>query len=195
MAQFMGILSFLVSIYMGIIFIRIILTWFTGIGHNSFQDMLARITDPYLNWFRRFPILRVGSLDLSPIVALGVLSVVNRIFNTLAVYKTISLGIILVMVLSIAWGVVSFFLGFLIVILILRLVVHLLRLNTYSLFLRIIDGISRPVLFKINRLLFKDRIISFTASVIVSIAAMGIVYLGLRIIVVLLSGMLARLPV
>ena len=191
----MGILSFLVSVYMGIIFIRIILTWFTGIGEGSFQNMLARITDPYLNWFRRFPILRIGNLDLSPIVALGVLSVVNRILGTIAVYNTISLGIILAMVLSIAWSVVSFFLGFLIIILILRLVVHLVRLDSYNPFWRIIDGISRPVLYKINRLLFRDRIIGFTASVIISIAGLGIVYLGLKFIVALVSGMLVRLPI
>ena len=195
MAQFMGILSFLVSVYMGIIFIRIVLTWFTGIGQGSLQDILARITDPYLNWFRRFQILRIGYIDLSPIVALGVLSVVNRILGTIAVYNTISLGIILAMVLSIAWGVVSFFLGFLIVILILRLVVHLMRLDAYSPFWRIIDGISRPVLFRINRLFFRDRIIGFTASIIISILALGIVYLALKFIVAFVSGMLVRLPV
>ena len=195
MAQLMGILSFLVSIYMVIIFVRIMLTWFTGIASGGIQDFLAKITDPYLNWFRRFPILRMGFLDLSPIVALGVLSLVQRIFSTLAIYKTITIGIILAMVLQILWGAVSFILGFLIIMLILRLIAHFARVNTYSPFWRIIDTISQPVIFRINRILFRGRIVNFGIAVIVSAASLGIMYLLLKALVVLLSGVLIRLPI
>ena len=195
MAQLMGFLGILVSFYMMIIFIRIVLTWFTGLSSGGLVDMLAKITDPYLNWFRRFPILKVGNLDLSPVAALGVLSVVNRIFGTLAVYKTITIGLILAMVLQVFWGLVSFFLGFLIFILILRLVAHLIQLNTTGPFWRIIDTISQPVVFRINRIILKDRLLSYTNSVLLSIAGMGLCYLVLKFLVSFFFKMLVKLPI
>ena len=178
---------------MMIIFVRIILTWFSGMDNGGFQDILARITDPYLNWFRRFPALRMGFLDLSPIVALGVLSLVNRILGTLASYGTITIGVILAMVLQAVWGAVSFFLGFLIIILILRLIANLLRQSGNS-FWSIINGLSQPVLYRINNFFFRDRIVNFMTALVVSIATLVVVYLILNILVFIFSGMLARLP-
>ena len=190
----MGFLAFLVNIYMIVIFIRIILTWFSWMGNGKFLEILYRITDPYLNWFRRFPALRVGVLDLSPIVALGVLSLVHRVFSTLAFYGTITLGIILAMILLTAWSAVSFFLGFLIIILVLRLIAHLINHDGTSPFWRIIEGISQPVLYRINRFIFRDRIVNYLSGIIISIVSLGLIYFVLRIIVSILSSMLARLP-
>lgn len=194
-AKLIGALSFLVNIYMVIIFIRIILTWVSWIESGGFQNILAKITDPYLNWFRRFTFLRVGFLDLSPIAALGVLTLVNRILGTLAYYGTISVGIILAIIIQVLWGAVSFFLCFLIIVLLLRLVAFLLKQNLYNSFWRIIDTISRPILFRINRILFRNRIVNFRNGVILSIVVLGILYLLLRVLVSFLSVILARLPV
>jgi YggT family protein len=193
--QLIRLLSFIVSIYMVIIFFRIILTWFTWVGNSGLLDFLTRITDPYLRWFSQFQIFKAGFVDLSPIVALGVLSLVNRILITFSFYGKITLGIILALMLDAAWGAISFVLGFLILLLILRLIAHLLKRNNYNSFWRIVDTISRPVLFRINRILFKDRIVNFISSLIVSIAALGLIYLILRIIVFFVSGVLARLPI
>lgn len=193
MSQLMRTLSFLVGTYSMIIFIRIIFTWFSWTGNNGFVEILAKITDPYLNWFRRFSFLRLGFLDLSPVVALGVLSLINRIFSILANYNTITIGIILALTLQIAWGAVSFFLGFLIVILILRLIAHYAGLS--SNFWRIIDTISRPVLYRINRFFFRNRIVNFGTGLIISLAGLGILYLALRILVSFISITLVKLPV
>ena len=190
----MGVLSFLVNIYMIILVIRIILTWFQGFGTGGLQEILAKITDPYLNWFRRFPVLRVGVLDLSPIVALGVLSLVHRVFSTLAFYGSISVGIILAMALLIAWSAVSFFLGFLILILVLRLIAHIINHDGTSPFWRIVDAVSQPVLYRINRFIFRDRIVNYLTGMILSIMSLGVIYLILRIAVSMLSAMLAQMP-
>ncbi|MDR1802218.1 MAG: YggT family protein [Treponema sp.] len=194
MSQIIGAVSFLVSVYMLIIFVRIILTWFQGMDQGGFQEVLAKITDPYLNWFRRFPALRIGYMDLSPIVALGVLSLFNRVLGTLAAYGTISLGIILALILQAAWGAVAFFLGFLIIILILRLIAQLFNLNGNS-FWYIIESISRPVLYRINRFIFNNRIVNFTTGIIVSLAVLVAAYLVLNILVFIVSGLLVRLPI
>jgi YggT family protein len=78
--------STLITIYIVLIFIRILMTWFTRIPYNRYLDATLRfvsdVTDPYLNFFRRFiPAVRLGpgSLDLSPIVGVLVLSIVGGI--------------------------------------------------------------------------------------------------------------------
>ena len=78
--------STLITVYVVLIFIRILMSWFTRIPYNRYLDMALRfvseVTDPYLNLFRRFiPMVRIGpgALDLSPIVAVLVLSILGNI--------------------------------------------------------------------------------------------------------------------
>ena len=179
---------------MMVIFLRIILTWFPGFGNSGIIDFLSRITDPYLNWFRRFSFLQLGFLDLSPIIALGVLSLVNRILGLLANYGRISLGIVLALALQIIWGALSFILGFLILILILRLIAYLFRQSGANPFWNVIEIISNPVLYRINRIFFRGRIIRLVTALLISIAGMAIIYMALRLVFALLSMTLISLP-
>ncbi|MCL2380461.1 MAG: YggT family protein [Treponema sp.] len=195
MVQFAGFLGTLVSVYMMIVFFRIILTWFSWMRRGRLHDFLARLTDPYLNWFRRFTFLRVGFLDLSPVAGLAVLALANRVLVNLAHHQTISAGIVLAMALQMVWGVVSFLLGLLIVVFALRLVAYFARANMYNPLWRAVDAIFQFASFKINRLLFKGRIVNFANSIIISIAVLGLLFLGLRFLVMFASGVLAGLPI
>jgi YggT family protein len=78
--------STLFLIYTILIFIRVLMSWFTSIPYNrvlnAVLEFVRETTDPYLNLFRRFvPMVRIGpgALDLSPIVAIIVLGIVGRI--------------------------------------------------------------------------------------------------------------------
>jgi YggT family protein len=78
--------STLITVYVVLIFIRILMAWFTRIPYYRALDLFLRfvseVTDPYLRVFRRFiPMVRLGpgALDLSPIVAVLVLSIVGGI--------------------------------------------------------------------------------------------------------------------
>jgi len=193
MPQLFGFLSSVLSIYMMIVFFRIILTWFSWMRHGRLQEVLAKITDPYLNWFRRFP-LRIGYIDLSPILALAVLSFAHRLFLTFAHHARVSLGIILTMIVQMAWGVISFILGFLIIVFVLRMVAYMARFNMYNPFWRIIGAIYQPVSYKINLVLFKNRIMPFTKSCLISVACLAGIFLVLRFLVILISNALMALP-
>jgi len=46
------IISSLLTLYMMIIFVRIVMTWFSGVSYGRVQAFLASLTDPYLSWFR-----------------------------------------------------------------------------------------------------------------------------------------------
>lgn len=78
--------STLVTVYVVLIFARIVMSWFTSIPYNRVLDavlgFVRDVTDPYLNLFRRFvPTVRVGpgALDLSPMVATFVLLIVGNL--------------------------------------------------------------------------------------------------------------------
>jgi len=68
------------NIYLLLIIVRILLTWFPTITWmNQVEAFLSPITDPYLNLFRSF-IPPIGGLDLSPVLAILVLQVVAGLF-------------------------------------------------------------------------------------------------------------------
>ena len=73
-------------VYLILIFVRILMTWIPRIPRSAtlrpVLDFVTETTDPYLNLFRRFipPVGGGGlSLDLSPIVAVIVLIVAERL--------------------------------------------------------------------------------------------------------------------
>ena len=80
------------TVYIILIFIRILMSWLPRIPYYRWLDLFLRwvteVTDPWLNLFRRFiPLLRIGpgAIDLSPIVAIIVLSIVRTlIVNAIA---------------------------------------------------------------------------------------------------------------
>jgi YggT family protein len=76
----------LITVYVVLIFIRILISWIPRIPYNpvlrAIITFVSDVTDPYLNLFRRFiPPVRLGpgALDLSPIVAVFVLLIVGAL--------------------------------------------------------------------------------------------------------------------
>jgi len=191
----MGLLAMLVGVYSLLIIIRIILTWFSNASYGRPVQILATITDPYLDWWRQRLNLRAGALDLSPIVAVAALSVVQTICSTIASQGRISLGIIFAVCLSALWSAASFILGFCVIILVLRFIGYMCNCNMYSTFWRIIDSISQPLQYRVNRIIFGRRLVRFTTGLVVSIVALVAVWAGGGLIVGLLTGWLLRPPV
>jgi YggT family protein len=190
-------LNGLLSLFSLLIFIRILLSWFSQGSFNLGRpyQILCRVTDPYLNFFRRFSVFRLGYIDLSPIVALAVLSVANEIFSMLARFGKITIGVILALCLSALWSAIFFIIGFFIVILVIRLVAYLARINIYSPFWQIIDGISKAIQYWITGFLFRKRILNYRTSLLLSISILVMLTVALHFAVVVAQKFLIALPV
>jgi YggT family protein len=65
-----------------LLFARIILSWFPVDPFSSPVRFLNQVTDPILEPLRRLP-LRIGMLDLSPLVAFFILYVTNQVLVTI----------------------------------------------------------------------------------------------------------------
>ncbi len=190
----MRILGALTTAYMVLTFLRVMLTWFDGASFGRPYELLKSITDPYLDWFRRFPALRGQSFDFTPVAALAVLALVNNVFVTIGYFGHITLGIILSMVLSSAWSAVAFVLVFFIIVLALRFISYLSARDSIMPLWHAIDAISRPVLYRVNRWIYRDRLVSYRTGLVSTIVALLLARIVGGIIVNILSGLLSRLP-
>jgi len=188
------VLTALLGLYSLLIIIRIILTWFSGGEFGRPVEILARITDPYLDWWRRRLNLRAGYLDLSPIAAMAALSVAQTICSAIAQTGRFTLGLFLAICLSALWSAVSFLLGFCLIVLVLRLIAYLINADMFSVFWRVIDSISRPLLYRVSRIIFGRRIIRFLTSVIITILVLTVLWIGGKIVIQFVSHFLFRLP-
>lgn len=71
------------NIYMVLIFIRILLSWFPNVNlYDPPLSIISQLTDPYLNLFRSF-IPPLGGIDFSPIIAIFLLQFVAQIIPSL----------------------------------------------------------------------------------------------------------------
>jgi YggT family protein len=189
-----GILTALMGFYSLLIFIRIILTWFSGVQFGRLEEILARITDPYLDWWRQRLNLRAGYLDLSPIAAIAALSVAQTICSRIARAGRITIGVVRSVCLSALWSAVSFILGFCIIVLVLRLIAYLINANMFGVFWRAIDSISKPIQYRVSRIIFSRRLVRFTTSIITSILVLTALWIGGGIVIQWIADILFWLP-
>jgi len=85
----LSIISTALAIYSLLIFVRIIMSWVplrSGTPSYRVYSILYDVTEPYLRVFRRYlPLVRFGNaaLDLSPVVGLAVLFIVQALLSRL----------------------------------------------------------------------------------------------------------------
>ncbi len=190
----MQVLAGLLSVYMLILFIRILLSWFQPRNLGKAYDIIYRITEPYLGIFRRLRFLHTGRFDFSPIVAIISLVIVENIFITLATYGTITGGIILSLLVQAAWSAGSFILFFYIAILLIRFFSLLFSKNYNSPGWHSLDAIVQPLVFRFTRI-FRPKTPLKYSTILAFIAAIFlVVYFVLRVLFRLLIAALAGLP-
>ena len=190
----MRILAGAASAYMLLLIIRILLTWFsTPRGDGTFR-ILEKITDPYLSLFRRIPFLRTERIDFTPLAAFLVLGVVINIFNTLAAYGKITLGVILAIIVSALWSSLSWILTFFIILMVIRLIALFMEANSVSPLIQTLDIVIRPVLTWFTRIIFRGRFPVYRTVILYSLLSLLLVsFLG-RLLIRLLLRLLLSLP-
>ena len=194
MAGILRIIQGIISVYMLLIFIRVLLTWFQGPSLGRPFEILSSITDPYINYFRRLKFARIGNMDFSPIIAVMVLIILLQIISSLYMFGKITLGIVLGIIVMAIWSSISWILSFFIILIVIRLMAQLFRFDAVSPLLRTVDIIIHPLLEFLQTKLLKGRIISFQNGLLISggglfVIAIGGNYLFNNIIVELLYSL------
>ena len=74
------LLVLILRVYEVALIVRILSSWVMPSPRGPFMQFLWRITDPYLNLFRRsLPFLATGGIDFSPIVGFIAIDIVIRV--------------------------------------------------------------------------------------------------------------------
>ncbi len=145
------------ELYSFLIWIRILLTWINPFPREgSLTYYFALIVDPYLNIFRsrRF---RIGMLDFSAIIGIGVLQLFQSALRIFAAYHTFRFAWFVQLCLQMIWQYcIQIFLILIIVFLIIRTLGALL----HSPGLKRAGVMAEPILRKIQLALFPNRIVS-----------------------------------
>lgn len=187
-------LSAIVSIYMMCCAVRIILTWVPGIDTGKAGEVLSKAVDPYLGWFRRFPVLRAGKFDFSPIAAVALLAVLNNILTTLAFVGSITIGLVLGMLVNGAWSAVAFILSFFAICSLFRIIAYAARWNSTHPLWMTVDDMLNPVLYRINRVFYRNRIVNYLQGLITGFAVLVLLRAGGGVLVDRVVRLLARMP-
>lgn len=194
MMVFMRILNALITIYILVIFFRLILTWFSLSFTSPAINILRSITDPYLNYFRRFKFLMAGRIDFSPIAAIMVLVVVQDITRILGTTGRLSIGILLAVILSAAWSGFAFVLHFFIVVIIIRFLSLMVGRQLHHPIWQTLDFFIQPIAERVSGLFSPGKVMAYTNLLLVTGIMFAVVAIGGRIIISLLTGILMRLP-
>jgi len=188
------ILGALSSFYMLLCSLRVFMAWIPGIRLGKAELLFASIVDPFLRMFSRIKLFRTERFDFSPIAALTVLSVLNRMFSTLAYSGRITFGFVLGLLLAAAWSALSFVLSFLLACAVLRIVAFMFGWNTLHPIWLVIDAILNPLLFHINRIIHRGRALQYKQGLFTGLVVLILLRMAGGALVGILNRLLLSLP-
>lgn len=194
-ARLFQLLASVISLYTMLCFVRVLLTWIPGAQYSTFGRILSSLCDPYLNLFRGLRFLRMGMFDLSPAVALCVLIAASSILGNLAAARSFTLGGLLAIVLYLVWSVVSSILGFLILLLIVRLIVLLMRKDGYGSIWDSLDRTLNPIVFRMTSIFTRGRPTPYKNALIFATVTAVALWITLRVVINILIGICQGLPI
>lgn len=172
----------IINVYLFLCFIHILLSWIPQAAYSSFGRMLSSICDPYLNWFKRFRFTRIGMVDFSPLLSLGILSITTQLITSLLATGTVSLWGLFISFIQLIWSFIGFILNVLIIFLIVRLLYDVFGSSIGSPFWYNLDRLLNPVIAKTTGF-FSGKYMGYRSRLILTIILILFLRLALGIFV------------
>lgn len=191
----LSILSGLIVLYTVLCLISIFMTWIPGAKFTKFGKVISSITDPYLTLFSKKGWFRVGNIDFSPILAIGILSILSSIIGGIATTGRIHFGGILAMILGMIWSLISTLLGIFILLILIRWIVLLVnkgQVSTNSAWYQV-DLMLQKFVYKIGNTFFRNNL-TYQKALLVSWISLGIIWFIARILFAILINLCNNIP-
>lgn len=184
-----------VSLYATLCFVRIIITWIPRAQYSGFGRFLSSLCDPYMNLFSRLP-LRIGGLDFSPMISIGLLSLLSSILGNTAQTGRIYIGGILSYLVVLIWSVFSSLVAILLIAVIIRYFVLIFSRSStsYNSVWSAFDNALSSIVFKISSLLAGKNPMSYKKALGLTILELIVALICGRIIIQVIIGLLVRIP-
>jgi YggT family protein len=176
---FLRLLSALLVIYIILLSLRILLSWFREAVSGRPWNLLRQVTDPYLSLFSGLRFLRRGMFDFTPIAAILVLVVLLDLVNTVQRLGRITVGIFLGSLTGAVWSGISFLLWLFLILAVVRAVIQAVRRGEETPVTGAIALMVSPAVSVVRRMLSARRHLSEQQYLLLTIAFLaGVLLLG-----------------
>ncbi len=190
----MRLASSVLVLYSLAVLLRVLLTWVRGPDLGRAAEYLERITDPYLNWFRRFEFLTIGGMDFAVVAALIVLSILSSIAGQLAVSPQITFGWILAVIVGRTASSVFFFVTLFLIIAAIRVVGSFMGVDTSNRFWVVLDQLLQPIVEPAARWVSRGRVFTYQTALLVFCGTLLVVLIVGRIAIAIVVALLGSIP-
>lgn len=191
----LSILAAMLSVYTLLCFVYILMSWLPGAKFTRFGHIMTAICEPYMGLFKKLGFLRIGNIDFSPIVSLGILSLASAILGGIQHTGRIFVGGILGTIISSIWGIASS-IGFIFTLLtFVRWIVLLINKGrtSYDSGWNQVDMMLNKISYKIAGTFTKNGI-SYQTSLLISWITL-LVFLGVgHTLITILVSLCYRMP-
>ncbi len=171
-------ISFLLMVYMVLILIRVLATWFSGVSTPGFITWIARITDPFLNMFRGLRFLRIQYMDLSPLAALALIFILYYVATDLSMAQSIWFGRVLAIIIEVlSMSIRSVFVVFGVLALI-RLIAIFAKASSVSRVWFTLDHMLQPLIYPIAARLSPRKVLPYGTGLGIFIGLNAAAWLG-----------------
>ena len=191
----LSILAGVLALYTFLCFIYILMSWFPGTKFTKFGHFMTTICEPYMGLFRKMSFLRIGNIDFSPIVSLGILSLASAILAGIQRTGRIFFGGILGTILSSLWSITSSIIGIFTLLIFIRWIVLLINKGrtSYESGWNQVDMILNKMTYKIAGT-FSKKSMSYQTSLLMSWIIL-LVALGVgHFLILILVNLCYRMP-
>ena len=191
----LSILAGVLALYTFLCFIYILMSWFPGAKFTKFGHFMTAICEPYMGLFRKMSFLRIGNIDFSPIVSLGILSLASAILAGIQRTGRIFFGGILGTILSSLWSITSSIIGIFTLLIFIRWIVLLINKGrtSYESGWNQVDMILNKMTYKIAGT-FSKKSMSYQTSLLMSWIIL-LVALGVgHFLILILVNLCYRMP-
>ena len=193
---FLSILAAVLSLYTLLCFIYILMSWFPGARFTKFGHFMSSICEPYMGLFRKMSFLRIGNIDFSPIVSLGILSLASAILAGIQHTGRIFFGGILGTILNSLWGIASSIIGIFTLLIFIRWIVLLINKGrtSYDSGWNQVDMLLNKISYKVAGTFSKSSSMSYQRSLLISWIAFLVILLAGHFLIAILVNLCYRMP-
>lgn len=188
----------LLTIYNLLIIVRIMMGWFfrSEQQENQFYVFLKRITDPYLSFFGRLTALKRSRIDLTPIPALMVISILQSLLSTYGTHGKITLAFILAIIIDSIWTyIISFFFLIICALLVIRLIMDYRTTPTAQAASQSFDSILGGFYDWVQKTFFKKDIVPERSLIIGSLVVVVVAYFISSAVIRLFIFLIGKIPI
>ena len=183
------------SLYTLLCFIYILLSWFPGARFTKFGKIISSLCEPYMNFFSKLGFLRIGNIDFSPIISLGLLSVLSSIVAGIQGTGRIYFGGIIATIIYMLWNILTSILSIFILLIFIRWIVLLIHkgYTSYESGWNQVDIMISKIAYKVAST-FTKKTVSYQTALLITWISFVVITVAGRFVINVLVNLCYKIP-